>query len=127
MELTCAACGKVTTFEQPYPLHAGFSNLGFLYNDSGTLTLTWSSFDPTFERLVGAVHPWELSATQRVRLESSLLPAPSGGAWRFSNPARCPGCSAPISPPISESIYFVRFPGSPEEAAGLTPFVVTAV
>ena len=112
MDLACTSCGTVNTFAQPHPYHAGFANQGFLYNEQGTLTLVWSSFDPAYEQIVGKHHPWMLSDEQRKKMEDSLLPAPSGGRWLFTNPARCSSCNNPISGPIAETIYYLTYPGS---------------
>ena len=98
--IKCGSCGHANIFNQPYPYHAGFSDQGFLYNDAGHLTLTWSCYDPAFERIVGGKNPWTLTLAEQQKVEDALLPAPSGGRWRFSNPARCLNCSSEISGPI---------------------------
>lgn len=110
--INCSSCGYKNDFEQPFPFHAGFGNQGFLYNDAGNLTLVWSSFDPAYEAIVGKWHPWTLTTEQRSLLESALPEAPSGGRWRFANPARCQKCASPISGPITETIHYLRYPGS---------------
>lgn len=110
--LKCPSCGRENQFEQPYPIHAGFSNEGFLYNDDGNLTLTWSTYDPTYVELIGRHHPWALTPGLQTKLEDLLRPAPSGGRWRFANPARCLECAAPISDPITRTIYYVMYRGS---------------
>jgi hypothetical protein len=112
MDVPCKSCGAVQHFEQPYAYHAGFGNQGFLYNKQGNLTLVWSSFDPAYERIVGGHHPWALSKEQRVKIEGSLAPAPSGGNWLFKNPACCTSCHSPISGPITETIYYLSYQGS---------------
>jgi hypothetical protein len=112
LSLVCETCGWGNLFDQPHAYHAGFGNQGFLYNDKGDLTLVWSSFDPDYEAIVGPLHPWALDEKERATLESKLMAAPSGGAWRFSNPARCSSCGAPISGSIVQSIHFLVFPGS---------------
>ena len=113
----CAACNHANIFNQPYPYHAGFSDMGFLYNDAGNLTLTWSCYDPAFGAIVGEKNPWVLTLIEQKKLEDALLPAPSGGRWRFSNSARCLRCNAPISDPIGHSaighsIRFLLYNGS---------------
>ena len=112
LRVDCAGCGVASTFDQPYAYHAGHANQGFLYNEAGTLTLVWSSFDPVYESIVGAKHPWALGWWDRRRLERTLKPAPVGGRWRFRNPARCPRCGYVISQPIGRCIYYVVYPGS---------------
>ena len=110
--IACRSCGHKNEFEQPYPYHAGFGNEGFLYNDAGNLTLVWSSFDRAYEAIVGKCHPWTLTTEQQTFLENALREAPSGGRWRFKNPARCTKCAYPISDPITKTIYFLLYPGS---------------
>ncbi len=110
--IACSSCGYKNDFEQPYAFHAGFGNQGFLYNDAGNLTLVWSSFDPVYEAIVGKRHPWTLSTEQEVLLENALREAPSGGRWRFTNLARCMNCTSPISGPITQTIYYLSYPGS---------------
>jgi hypothetical protein len=110
--LSCSSCGYNNDFEQPYPIHAGFSNQGFLYNDDGNLTLVWSSFDPAYKAIVGNRHPWGLTTKQQTLFEDALRPAPAGGRWKFSNPACCLKCASPISGPITQTIYYYRYPRS---------------
>jgi hypothetical protein len=52
----------------------------FLYNDAGSLTLVWSSFDPAYEAIVGKVHPWMLTIEQQALLEQGCVrPLLEGG------------------------------------------------
>ena len=99
-------------FAQEHLYHAGFGDQGFLYNDAGSLTLVWSSYDPAFQALVGLVHPWNLAAEVQSMLEGRLVPAPVGGRWRFSNPARCRFCGSEVSAPMTQSIHFLVYDGS---------------
>src|SRR5688572_30028089 len=99
LTVKCKGCGRDNVFDQPYAYHAGFSDQGFLYDDAGTLTLVWSMFDPVFEEMFPERVPWTLVESDRRRFEERLRPAPSGGRWRFINPARCLHCAEPISGP----------------------------
>jgi len=110
--IECPECGYKNVFAQPYPYHAGFANQGFLYNDDGNLTLIWSSFDSAYEALIGKKHPWVLNEDEMLKLEMSLLPAPTGGLWKFTNPARCLECKKPISDPMIKNIYYLIYKGS---------------
>jgi hypothetical protein len=113
VNVTCKTCGGKNAFDQPSLRHAGFGNQGFLYDDSGTLTLIWSSFDPAYQKLVGQTHPWMLTESQRDLIEHSLRDAPNGNRWRFSNPPRCIHCGSPIGEPLSsKSVHYLRYPGS---------------
>jgi len=112
LTIKCRSCEHKNDFDQPYPYHAGFSNQGFLYNDAGNLTLVWSSFDTAYEAVVGKKHPWGLTAEERTLFEGALRPAPSGGSWRFINPARCMKCANAIRGPITDEISYLLYPGS---------------
>jgi hypothetical protein len=116
--IKCASCGHANVFNQPYPYHAGFGDQGFLYDDAGTLTLTWSCFDPAFEAVVGRKNAWALTRADQQMFEEALLPAPSGGRWSFSNPARCVSCGSVISDSIDRTIYYLLFDGSIQTDGG---------
>jgi hypothetical protein len=103
--IKCASCARANVFDQPYLYHAGFSDQGFLYKDAGNLTLTGSCYDPAYTALVGGKSPWALTLAEKQKVEEALLPAPKGGRWRFSNPARCLHCGAAISDSIERCIY----------------------
>lgn len=47
---TCPNCGRAFDYHE---YHAGFGNQGFLYCDQDEAVLTWSSYDPTYETVVG--------------------------------------------------------------------------
>jgi hypothetical protein len=110
--MKCKHCGKHNVFDQPYAYHAGFSDQGFLYNDAGTLTLVWGMFDPVFNELFPDDTLWTLKAANRQRFEKMLPPAPTGGQWRFRNPARCTFCTKPISKPMLHSVHYLIYPNS---------------
>ncbi|MHC5058727.1 MAG: hypothetical protein ACYTKD_29060 [Planctomycetota bacterium] len=112
MEVACPNCGETASFDQPHPYHAGHGDQGFLYDDSGTLTLVWSGLDPAYGAIVGDVHPWALDEERRRLLESRLAPAPNGERWRFGNPPRCTRCGAPIGKPITEDVCYFVYPDS---------------
>lgn len=105
-------CGKENFFEQPYAYHAGFGERGFLYDETGTLTLTWSAYDPAFEEMFPQRQPYALTEEERSQFEEKLVPAPSGSRWLFCNPARCVHCGEPICSPMMQHIYYVVYPGS---------------
>jgi hypothetical protein len=112
MVVKCNSCGYEKEFAQPYPYHAGFGSQGFLYNDAGNLTLVWSLYDGDYADLVGMKDVTRLTPDERLAFESALLPAPSGGRFRFDNPARCKQCGFEISGPMSDTIYYLVFDGS---------------
>lgn len=102
----------MNVFDQPYTYHAGFSDQGFMYSDSGHCTLVWSWYDPVVKEFFPAGSRLSDNAAARGRFESALRPAPDGGRWRFANPARCLYCSGRIAGPILEQIYYLVFPDS---------------
>ena len=112
LNVACKACRAENEFTQPYPYHAGFGNQGFLYNEAGTLTLIWSSFDPVYGALIDQTHPWALTEHQRSVVEEALSPAPAGGKWLFANPPRCKSCGATIGEPITGTISYLVYPSS---------------
>lgn len=112
LRVRCIHCQHHTIAE--WSDHAGFSDGGFLYNDGGNLTLFWSVSDPAYRAIVGeGVWPWHLDEDAWLALEDHLLPAPSGGRFRSTNPARCERCAEPIAPPLSNDFFTYLFlPGS---------------
>ena len=108
----CGRCGNTNIFNQPYAYHAGFGDQGFLYDDDGHLTLVWSCFDPAFEAVVGRQNAWALGPEDQRTFEDALIPAPSGGRWRFSNPPRCLRCSNPIGKPMGSNVMYFVYDGS---------------
>ncbi len=112
MDIPCKRCGASNRFAQPYVYNAGFSDRCFLYNEAGTLTLVWSVVDPAFEALVGPLGPRTWTRKTKAQFEACLPPAPSGGRWRFKNPARCVQCGAKILEPMMRSSAYVIYDGS---------------
>jgi hypothetical protein len=70
--------------------HAGFSNSGYFYSGSGKCTVTVSDRVPGCPAALSEPNPAELAA-----LEAALPPAPDGTHYKYTNPFRCPHCSAP--------------------------------
>ena len=112
LKLVCNNCDKSNLFDQPYAYHAGFSDQGFLYDDTGHMTFVWSWFDPVFKDLFPDNTRWTEDELEQKRFESMLLEAPSGGKWRFKNPARCLHCREPILGPMLDMIYYIVYPNS---------------
>jgi len=107
----CKKCGHKNVFAQPYLAHAGFSDQNFLYSDSGHLTFVWGYYDPAWQRFLEDNESLDREELQE-RFENVLKPAPDGGRWRFSNPARCLNCSKPISDPPTNTVVYLLYPGS---------------
>jgi hypothetical protein len=112
LTVKCKECGRANIFGQPHAYHAGFSDQGFLYSDSGHFTLTWSDHDPVISRFFPPGSRWDRDKDLRRRFEDALKPAPDGGRWRAENPARCIHCSAPISGSMLQTTYYLLYPGS---------------
>ena len=112
LKVKCKHCEYVNVFEQPYPYHAGFSNLGFLYNESGNLTFIWSTFDPFFTENFPGKHPWTLNNEEKRKFEELLIPSPHGDKWLFKNSAKCTKCSETLGESIEDNIYFLVYPES---------------
>jgi uncharacterized protein len=115
--VTCPECGFGNVFHQPHPYHAGLGNQGFLYNEAGNRTLTWSWNDPDYAAIAGPKPPWALTGAERQELEDRLFLAPDGTRWLFRNPARCLRCGHPISGPVTETVYYLWYDGSVDRDA----------
>ena len=110
--LICPGCGKRLVFREPSFEHTQILDYGFLYNDAGTSTLVWKTFDPSYEAMLGNQKPWNLSPGQQAAFEARLKPAPAGGRWRFANYPRCPMCRAAIGCPVTKSERLLVYDGS---------------
>jgi hypothetical protein len=123
--LICPGCGKRLVFLEPSSEHTRFLDYGFLYNDAGTSTLVWKTFDPSYVAMLGKREPWHLSPGQQAAFEARLKPAPAGGRWRFANYPRCPLCRAAIGCPVTKSDLLLVYDGSlvlnkPDSGKGLS-------
>lgn len=112
LALRCPRCNRDNNFDQPYAYHAGFSDQGFMYSDSGHCTLVYSDYDPVIKRFFPIGSRFSEDGALRERFEQALRQAPDGGRWRFSNPARCLYCSGPISGTNLQQIYYLVYPDS---------------
>jgi hypothetical protein len=111
--VTCPECEFNNELQQPHPYHAGFGDTIFLYNEAGNCTLTWGTYDPRYERLIGQSDPWRPSEQVQAQVEAGLVPSPKGDRWGFANPARCGSCGSAIRQPmISGEIYYLEYPDS---------------
>ncbi|MEC3887196.1 hypothetical protein [Xanthomonas campestris] len=79
--------------------HAGFSNAGYFYSESGRYTITVEDHITGSPAALTEPDPEQLHA-----LEERLPLAPDGSAYRYMNPFRCPHCAAPY-------IDFAAHPG----------------
>ncbi|UPG83895.1 hypothetical protein L2Y94_11050 [Luteibacter aegosomatis] len=100
--LSCE-CDDCHTSFHVRSFHAGFSQVGYFYSDSGKHTLTVSDRVPGCPAALSTPNPTELAA-----LEAALPLAPDGTRFRYTNPFRCPYCSAP----------YIDFEAHPECRAG---------
>ena len=110
--LICPGCRQRLVFRDPSAEHSQWLDYGFLYNDAGTSTLVWKTFDPSYEAMLGKRMPWNLSPEQQAAFEARLQPAPAGGRWRFANYPRCPQCRAAVGSPITKGELLLVYEGS---------------
>ncbi len=103
-EAICPHCGQPVALER---YHAGFSNEGFMYCDRDATVVTWDTYDEGYERVVGSVHPWMLSAEQQSAVEMAMSQCPCGGRFAFGNRPLCPHCSQEVSALTPSREYFV--------------------
>ena len=99
----CPICHRNLQYER---IHAGFSNLGYMYCDEDETVLTWDAYDPHYTR-VSDKHPWSLDDDERARVEAALRPCPFGGSFSFRNLPHCPNCGAEVPTLAVEPEYFV--------------------
>lgn len=112
LSVRCPRCGQGNVFDQPYRYRAGFGDQGFMYSDSGHCTLVWSCFDPVLEQFFPAGRGGLADLASRTRFEEALRPAPDGGRWKFTNPAKCWHCPEAIAVSILQQIHYLVYPGS---------------
>ncbi len=95
LSCVCDSCRKSFRLQS---FHAGFSNCGYMYSESGRFTLTIPDSIGGSPPALGKAEPQSLSS-----LEEKLQTAPDGTAFKYLNPLRCPHCSEPY-------IDFEKFP-----------------
>ena len=93
LSIPCPSCGRTLRAER---LHAGFSNLGYLYAATDSTVLTWDTADPDYRRIVGEKHPWMLSPHEQAAVEAAIRPDIAGGPYRFENTPSCPHCGGKL-------------------------------
>lgn len=91
----CDYCNQSFLF---HSYHAGFSNAGYFYSESGDYTLTVGDEVPGCPIPLSTPEPKELA-----NLEKKLPKAPDGSRYLYKNPFRCPHCKKPY-------IDFEKFP-----------------
>ena len=87
--LSCE-CDQCKRSFQIRSYHAGFSNSGYFYSESGKYTITVSNSVAGCPAALSEPDIAELSA-----VEATLPPAPDGTHYKYLNPFRCPHCAAP--------------------------------
>ena len=100
--LSCE-CDQCKRSFQIRSYHAGFSNAGYFYSESGKFTLTVSDRVAGCPAALSEPNPVELAA-----IEAVLPLAPDGTQYKYLNPFRCPHCSAP----------YIDFPANPKDRPG---------
>src|SRR5215510_13070219 len=108
MELVCPCCGRSIFLKQSYQYHAGFSNRGFLYCDSCAGLVTFSTYNPSYVKLVGEKHPWSLSEDEQQKVEKHLQSCSCGGHYRFNAPPRCPFCNCNLSGLLKDKMHYIE-------------------
>jgi hypothetical protein len=100
--LSCE-CDQCRRSFQIRSYHAGFSNAGYFYSESGKYTITVSDRVAGCPAALSEPNPVELAA-----LEAALPPAPDGTPYKYLNPFRCPHCAAP----------YIDFHANPKDRPG---------
>ncbi|MGV3757871.1 MAG: hypothetical protein ACO1QS_21015 [Verrucomicrobiota bacterium] len=113
LSCVCDSCGKSFRLQS---FHAGFSQSGYMYSDSGIYTIIIPDDIPGAPPAMGRADSEAVK-----RLEERLPKAPDGSSFRYLNPLRCPHCRAAY-------IDFGKFPQDREqEYYGNTVFGVPPV
>jgi hypothetical protein len=103
--IECTGCGRKLAYQR---FHAGFGDEGFMYGTGASVVLTWSTYDPSYRRIVGDVHPWMLSTEQRYAVERALRDGLDGEPFGFDNQPVCPHCETALPSLFDPSrAYFV--------------------
>jgi hypothetical protein len=97
VSLSCI-CDKCEKNFRIKSFHAGFSNLGYFYSESGSQTLVVSSYIDSAPPAMGKPDFEKLA-----KLEAQLPLAKDGTSFKYKNSFRCPHCG-------SAYIDFERFP-----------------
>jgi hypothetical protein len=100
----CPNCRHDLQYER---IHAGFSDLGYMYCDRDEAVVTWDSYDRRYTSVVGEKHPWVLDDDDRGRGEAALGACPFGGTFSFRNAPRCPRCDGELPDLAVDPTYFV--------------------
>jgi hypothetical protein len=108
MKLICPCHGHEIVLKQPYQYHAGFNDRGVLYCDTSSGTLTFSSYNPDYLKLVGEKHPWTLSKREKQKVENHLMACSCGGRYSFSAPPRCPFCNCNLASLLIDEMHYIE-------------------
>src|SRR5690348_6575455 len=110
LNYACTTCRTLTSLKYPAIIHAGLSNVGFMYCNFCGKVITWSSFDKHYESIVGQKHPWTLSESEQKKVENSVINCECGGHFSFFAKPRCPTCKTEV-PLDSKDIHYYNFDG----------------
>jgi uncharacterized C2H2 Zn-finger protein len=108
MNITCPTCENVIRLKQKQIYHAGFSNLGFLYCDTCTNILEFSTYNKHYVAIVGEKHPWTLSQKDKRKVETHLKQCSCGGRFRFDLQPKCPYCGGSLESITKDNIHFLE-------------------
>lgn len=108
MSYECEHCGTLLSNEYPQSIHAGFSNLGFMYCNKCPNLLLWESYDNVYIELIGHKHPWTLTEEEKRKVEDNAIKCECGGKFQFDAKPRCPECNNEIPDILPSSIHFVK-------------------
>jgi hypothetical protein len=108
MSYKCEFCGTIIPNEYPNLIHAGFSNLGFMYCNKCPNLLVWESYDKIYSTFIGDKHPWTLSEEEKKKVEDNAIQCECGGKFQFDAKLRCPECNNEIPGILPSSIEFIE-------------------
>jgi len=106
LNYSCGTCKTLISLKYPDIVHAGMSNLGFMYCKQCGKVITWNSF----EAIVGQKHPWMLMDNEKLKIENAVINCDCGGLFSFLAKPRCQSCKTEV-PIDSKDIYYYKING----------------
>ena len=103
----CRFCNYSINIAYPKTIHAGFSNMGFMYCSKCPNLLTWGSYNREYMNIIQGKHPWDLNENEKNKVEDAIIKCECGGSFKFSAAPRCPNCNNEIPEILSDKIHYI--------------------
>ena len=103
----CRFCNYSINIIYPKTIHAGFSNMGFMYCNKCPNLLTWGSYNRDYMKIIERKHPWALNEDEKKKVEDAVIKCECGGNYTFSAKPRCPNCNNEIPEILPDKIHYI--------------------